>query len=242
MTDNTYTFRHAIEEFIHYQEFDGRITDDHEWSRESIVNKIKEQRSMAIMDAMREKDEISDAMRQILRCVEMEEADVIECPCAPPSGCTWLKSKAPIPVPISISYISDVKGNEDFTPTSWSDAKRIKDSRIPSKRKRRHYLFRENGDGKLFLYVLNDFFSPVFTLSGIFHDPIEVAQFPSCDCEVDERYKCSPMDVPFFTDFNLRDRIFRAVWGVILPVRASSKYDDLNNDHLDRQETIQQRR
>ncbi len=229
-----YTFRTAVESFLTYVgDYSGRLSDENGWSPQSIVHKLLESRTMAIMRAKKEFGEISQSMRQVIDCIEMIEVDQVECPCAPPSGCMWLKSKNPIPNPIILDFVSDVKGDSVFTKTTWDQVKYIKHSRIRSKRTRRHYLLRESNGGDVYLYVLNDKFTPAFTMRGVFYNPIDVARFEECDKDVSEA-KCSPLDVKFSTDLNLRDEVFRLTYASIVPLKYQAPTDDLNNDKINK--------
>lgn len=242
MESNNYTFRHAVDTFLSTPvEYDSRISDDHPWSREDIANHLMDQRVMVIQQAKNERGEISDAMRQELPCIPMKRIDRVECPCAPPSGCYWAKSVYSIPTPIMISYVSDVLGQDSFIRTYWDKAKYLKYSRQKSKRSKRHYLLRANGEGKTDLYVIlpeplagQPLHIPAFTLAGVFQNPIEVAQYPSCDGE-QSKYVCNPLDVPYFTDQGLRPIILAATWNMLIRTKQQAPTDDLNNDVVDKQ-------
>lgn len=238
-----YTFRTAVHEWLTYPtSSDGRQSDDHGWSYQSIVNKLLDHRSVIIQDVKGESEGLSDAMRQVIRCVPMEYVPKVECPCAPPDGCYWARSKTAIPTPIVLSYVADVRGMDMFTKTAWKDIHRLIHSRIKSKLNRRHYLLREDGSGKTHLYVIlpspepgTALQIPAFTLAGVFMDPIDVARYPDCNGERSEAV-CNPLDVPYFTDRTLRIKIFASLSLEILNARGQAPTDNLNNDVNDRQE------
>lgn len=235
------TFRYITEHILsQIGDRDGRISDDHPFSRKEIIYMFLRHRSEVIMSALMEEGEISPLMYQVLDCVDMEIVRKILCPCAPPDGCFWLKSVNPVPKMILTSYITDVRGMEDFTQTTWEDSKRISKSRIKSKRKRRHYFFRENGNGEIDLYVLNDEKTPKISLRGIFYNPLEVVVYPSCG-EVDYKKMCNPLDVNTYTDENLTDYVLERIFEKIIRNKQVAPSDNLNNDHLDRQEVIKQK-
>lgn len=240
--DKISTFRHVTEHILsQIGDRDGRLSDDHPWSRKELVYMFLRYRSEAILNALNEEGEISDSMRQVLSCIDMEEVPRIDCPCAPPDGCYWLKTVHPIPTPIVIDYITDIRGKEDFTETTWESSKRISKSRIASKRKRRHYLTRENGSGETNIYLLNDSLTPNIRLRGIFFNPLEATTFPSCG-KVDKGVQCNPLDVNVFTDINLHDYIFENIIPRLIRNKQVAPSDNLNNDSLDRQETIQNKK
>jgi hypothetical protein len=242
-SNQSFTFRHAVDTFLNTPaDYDGKVSDDFPYSREDITNHLLDQRVLIIQQAKNERGEISDAMRQVLRCIPMERVDRVECPCAPPSGCYWARSITPIPTTMMVNYVSDIQGNDSFLRTSWAQVKYLKRSRIKSKRSKRHYLFRENGEGATNLYVLlpsplpgqaQDI--PMFTLAGVFQDPIAVAQYPDCRGNQSAAV-CNPLDVPFFTDRGLRPIIFASTWNMLIRAKQSAPVDNVNNDVSDKTE------
>lgn len=242
MTATKYSFRHAVQEFLTYPtSMDGRQSDDHGWSYQSIVNKLLDHRAIIIDTVKMENGSLSDAMRQVIQCVMMRRAERVECACAPPDGCYWAKSIHPIPTPIIIDYVSDVRGSELFSRTSWRDAHRLKHSRTKSKLKKRHYFLREDGEGQTHLYVIlpspgpgQALNVPAFTLAGVFMNPIEIAQYPTCDGGQTDAV-CAPLDVPFFTDRVLRPLVFGSLSQEILRARGQAPLDNINNDALENQ-------
>jgi hypothetical protein len=236
-----YTQRHAIDEFLLFTEYNGKVSDDHTWSRQNLCYSLMDQRAIIIQDMKMERGEISDAMRQVIQAVPMDRIDRVESPCAPPSGCFWARSITPIPTPIIMSYVADVEGKDSFIPTSWDKAKYLCISRLKSKRNKRHYLLRADGNGQTHLYVIlpepkpgQAINIPQFTLAGVFQDPIEVASYPHCDGKQADAV-CNPLEVPFFTDRSLRPKIFANTWAILLNLKAKSMEDNVNNDVPDKQ-------
>ena len=241
-----YTVRMAIESFLMYPgSQDGRLSDDHSWSKQDIYNKLLEHRSVVVMAALSERGEVSDAMRQTIPCLAMKRIDRVECPAAPPSGCYWSRSVHPVPTPIMLTGVGDVRGDHNFIASDWKKIARVAKARIRSKRSQPHYFLKENGGGYSHLYVTvpepagkSDLTSvPAFTISGIFHNPLDVLTYAgACSGEVDTTAYCNPLDTPFYTDLNLRPQIFGNTWNTLLTVRQGAPIDTLNNDTFDRVE------
>jgi len=148
---------------------------------------------------------ITEHTVQILPCVEVVLVDRNECPCAPESGCMWLKTKVKIPRPIRIISVNDIIAQDSFSFLKWDRFKYIKHSRVNSLKKRRYYTMRDSGEGT-FLYVYNDDFLESISISAIFEDPMDAAAYPKCG-KRDIEAVCNPMDVDLYLDGKSRDTV-----------------------------------
>lgn len=161
----------------------------------SIYSSFLASRATDILEELRRDDStIKKSTQQTIGCLAMEEAPVEECPCAPPSGCTWFKSKLPLPQYIGdLLSVTAIGGNlkelEHFTYRDWTSVKFSLQSRIKAERERGYYAIRNN-----YLYIITKGVK-VVSVSGLFYDPPEVQRFPNCGETTDY---CSP-----FLDFSL---------------------------------------
>jgi hypothetical protein len=180
-------------------------------------------------------------MVQNLRCVELIQVDPQECPCAPASGCFWLRTKEPVPRAIRYISVTDTLGKEQFTRKKWSDFKRVANSRIKSARTKRYYTLREAneaGENKHYLYIYakeeDKLYLKSLTISGLFANPIKAAAFASCG-EINLTAICNPMDIGFYTNEELRDVVNKQLILTLPQFRNLAPSDQLNNDRLERQ-------
>ncbi len=230
-----YTFRHAIEHFLHYVgDASGFLSDDNGWSKRALAESIKQQRATIIKQYQNDPDMLTPEMYQPLQCIEMEEADQQLCPCAPSSGCSWYVSKDPIPKPLILESVTDTLGIQNYDYLNWKAAADIKTMRLPSARTSPYYTIREAGNGDIYLYAWGKKVPPLLTLNAIFEDPIEAAIFAQCGKDT-TKLKCYPLDIPISLGMHLQDELFRRMVSTLVPVKSSAPEDDLNNDKVDRQ-------
>lgn len=229
----TYTFRKAIDEFYHTaDDMTGFRSDDPKFNHRAVLELLLAARSATITQARLTGQPLSEHMTQMLNCVSMELADRSECPCMPPSGCVWMKTKAPVPHMILPISVTDVLANQKFDPKNWRDFPLIKNSRIKSQRKRKYFAYKDTKEG-MYLYLYNEEFLEQIAVNGIFEDPIAAAQYPSCG-KVDIHSMCNPLDLDFKTDRLYVDRILKLAYSSLPAIRAQlADIDTLNNDIRD---------
>lgn len=231
---DSYSHRMAVEYFKH-QVIDstGMPSDDLPFSELAIVKSLQESRANIIAQTLRSgQAEISEYMVQTLPCVQLREMDRNECPCAPASGCYWLRSVEPLPTPIrtmSVTGIVASQSNPRFEYLKWDRFQYIPTSRVYSMRKGRYYTFRTIQDKTTYLYLYGDRFLEECTISAIWEDPISAAQYPNCG-KVDTQALCNPLDVDFYTDAWMRESVINVTIQKMLSTRAAASADILNND------------
>ena len=100
---------------------------------------------------------------QTINCIPLVEVDLAECPCVPASGCTWLRTKYRVPVPLGdFVAVLSVAGNIQYDYTNWSDVKYKFFSRIRGERDAPTYTVKDG-----YIYVHNDIHKKQITVSGI---------------------------------------------------------------------------
>lgn len=229
----SYTHRHALEAFKHLAlDQTGYSTDELPWSNKYIIYKMLEIRATEMEIALEAGIGISEFSLQTLGCLPVSEMDRSECPCAPASGCYWLKSEVPLPRPIRILSVTGVVANTDnprFTFIKWDRFQYIPTSRSASTRNGRYWTIRDKGAEGAYLYLYGDRDLEMVTITGVWENPMEVEAFPSCG-EVDLQSKCNPLDVDFYTDAAMRDRIIDLTVQKLIPVRQAAMADLKNDD------------
>lgn len=230
-----FTHRDAVETFKHPPgDVTGYIPDDSVWSDKFILQNLQEIRSAAMKDILNTGDSISEFCFQTLGCVELVEVDRNECPCAPASGCYWLKTKRSIPTPIRVVSITGVVAqgeNPRFSQIEWDKFQYIPKARIESMRNGKFWAMKNTHDKEFHIYLYGDRFLEQVSITALFENPIHAAQFESCGV-VDIEAKCNPMDVGYYTDAWIRDIVMRTAWQKLLPVRQAAPADQLNNDNI----------
>lgn len=230
---NNYTHRHAIEQFKHYAiDQSGYVVDESPYSNKSIIRNIQEVRASEIKMALDLGKDLSEFMVQVLPCVELEEMDRNECPCAPASGCYWLKTKSEIPrycKLISVTGIVASGDNPRFSFIKWDRFQYIPKSRNKSMQRGLYWTIKDSGGKGPYMYLYGDRFFETIAISAIWEDPMDVEAFPKCGKRNMDAY-CNPLDVDFYTDSWLRDIIISKTWQKLLPIRAAAGFDGQNDD------------
>lgn len=229
---SVYTHRMAVESWKHFAiDQSGYISDENPYSNRALLMKLQEHRATFIKTALERGKELSEFMIQTLACVDMEEMDRNECPCAPASGCYWLKSKCELPKAIKLRSVTGIVAsgsNPRFNEIKWDRFQYIPKARNTAMKNGRYYTVRDTGNGP-YLYLYGDRFLETVSISGFFEDPIAAASFSSCG-EPNLEAFCNPLDVDMYTDPWVRDIILPSMWQQLLPVRAGAGRDVINDD------------
>jgi hypothetical protein len=231
-TDN-YTHRHAIEQWKHYPiDQSGYVVDENPYSNKSVIRVIQEIRASEIKVALNQGIEMSEFMVQVLPCVEVCEMDRNECPCAPASGCYWLKTKCEIPRFIKMISVTGIVANSEsprFTFIKWDRFQYLPFARSKSMQKGLYWTIKDSGGDGPHLYLYGDRFLEAVAISAIWEDPMTVEAYPKCG-ETDIEAMCNPLDIDFYTDAWMRDTIISRAWQKLLPVRQLAGLDMQNDD------------
>lgn len=219
------TIREAIAQYRFWVEnISGDTSDDTMTGELAIYERLRTSRSLILKTLLDRNERIAEEHYQILRCIELEEADRVECPFVPASGCVWLKSVCDIPDIIKIQTVSTHLGAY-YSYVRWDKIKEKVNGRLKSAAKEKFYSFRLVKD-KVYLYIYNDEFIKNITLTGIFEDPIEATAF----CGDDQDAICNPMDTSFHTSTPNMDLVCKTAWDVMMKARSIARLKVLNND------------
>lgn len=162
----------------------GVQTDDNRLRPRHIYNKLVTVRGLLFNQKANKRQFIGQSAYQYLPCVEMIKAPLHECPCAPPSGCTILRSKHTLPEILTdntgdmIKTVSSLDGDMIFSKTTWNEKKYKKGNKYTGNKP--DYFIRDN-----YLYVTQPHNSPgIVSLEAVFKDPLEAYNFLNF-CEED---------------------------------------------------------
>lgn len=183
------------------QSDDSRLTDRH------IYNKMVTVRAKLISQEAKKRQKVNQWSYQTINCIELIKAPVHECPCLPPFGCEILKSKYPIPKPLTdlnqhlIQSVTTVDGSVIFSEIGWVEKKYKSANKFTGNKP--DYYIRNN-----YLYITHKSGLKVITLTGLFDDPIEADNYPSLcpDCK-DCKDCISPLDKEFPIDNDMVDTL-----------------------------------
>ena len=160
------------------QSNDSRLTSRH------IYSALLTARSILIRQQANRNQKTSQWVYQTLPCIELQAAAIHECPCVPNNSCSFLRSKHKLPKPITgleaslIQSVTSLDGSKVFDETTFETLKYNKGNKYTFNKP---LYFIRNG----YLYVTVLKVLGAVTVSGLFEDFVEAAQYPSLcgDCE-----------------------------------------------------------
>jgi hypothetical protein len=162
--------------------------------------------------------------RQTTPCILLEKVDMSECPCAPLSGCEWLRTTQRIPETIGeVMSVTSVDGSIDYDYRNWDD--------VRNKFQSRHAAIRNSAtfsekDG--YIYVHNDIHKKAIKVTALFHDPKKIQLMPDCDGTIVNSCK-SYLDLEFPFDPEQYPILFQSVSQFLLSTKTAPS-DVINND------------
>lgn len=167
---------------------------------------------------------------QTIPCIPLVPVDQEMCPCNPPKGCKWLRSKEPIPKIISLVAVNNSAADFNAEFVEWAQFKNKVNSRSYDK-KDRYYTFLDVGTGS-HLYLYNEDFLENVAITGIFEDPTEAAVYVGCATLTKEQKEilCNPLDANLYTDANLIDTICKMTFQYFAQTTQASTVD-IHNDN-----------
>ena len=217
----------------------GVQSDDSRLTTRHIYNKMLTVRAKLISQEAKKKQKVNQWNYQTLPCIELEKAPIHECPCLPPIGCKILKTKHPLPKPLSnldnhlIQSVTSLDGEVLYSEVGWVE-KKYKSSNKYTSAKPDYYIRNR------YLYLTHKNGPKIITVTGLFEDPIEVSNYPSfCeeDCTTEDCKDCtSPIDKEFPIDNDMVDTLIEMSVNELLVLFSQGKEDISNNT---RDSTIQ---
>ena len=163
----------------------------------------------------------------------MIKAPLHECPCLPPSGCTTMRSKYPIPEIISdinspmLNSVTNLDGDLIFSKSSWNEKKYKKGNKYTSNKP--DYFFKDN-----YLYTTSKDVPVVILIEAVFRDPIKAEEFPSfCKEDCQDCTDCTDiLDMDFPLDSSLEESLINLTVEELVNTMLQIP-QDRNNDGAD---------
>ena len=239
--DNIRTIRHAIEAFRSFlEDRSGRVSSDFAYPPKLIYYFLKMFRNRVSYEDITSKSQYDLNIELTIPCVSLKKADMVECPCAPASGCEFLKSVHPLPkmlngIPNSVTLLKKGPTNNYgiFTYVDWYVFEDKINSRIPGQAKQLYYTVKNiNSRRHLYVYANVEKYKDLqsVTVAGIFNDPLEVAKFPICGEK--EPLLCAPLDEEFIIEDEIQSRVFELTYNALMGFKGAALGSDvLNNDN-----------
>lgn len=218
------TNKEVIQAFREYTDSTGHVSDDSSWSNRLLLRHLLFYRAPLLAQKVNSGDNSYRRARQTIPCIPLVEVDTNECPCAPQSGCTWMRTKYRIPDPIGkFITVTSIDGGIMYGYRNWDDVKSKFDSRVPAISKGATY-----SDKNGYLYLHNDIHKEFITITAVFLDPRQAQLFIGCDGE--EKKCVKPLDLEFPFDPELYPMLYQMVFQQLFAVKGSVPGDVINDD------------
>lgn len=235
------TIKGTIDAFRHFAaDRSGVVNVDSSWTNRSIyyyleMYRHREEYLWQLEQGGIYEDKVIDQEYDVLPCIALERVDqASECPCAPASGCMFLRSKYPIPeMAIRDNHIvvTDILGNNQFNYVKWFNFSRKINGRKSAQSGYTYFTFKHIDD-ETYLYIHNEEFLERAAMTAKFTNPVDVKKFPKCD-EFVNVVDCSILEQPFDMRREIQPIIFEKTFRAMVSMRSQTPIEDEYNDNSD---------
>lgn len=210
----------------------GIQSDDTRLSSRHIYNKMLTVRAKLISQEAKKKQRVSQWNYQTIDCIELITVPLHDCPCVPPYGCDILRSKYPLPRPLTglsgelIEWVRTIDKSVKIDYITINALNAQSGNKYTSKNS---YYFIQNG----YLYISTPRKLKYVTVRGLFEDPLEAEEFKGYCDECEDCPSC--IDYPeqeFAIDNDLIDTLIQMTMEEVVMLFSQS-VEDTTNDTRD---------
>jgi hypothetical protein len=194
-----------------------------------IYSKLMSVRSRLIYQKLNKNQKISSWNYQYIECAELIVAPISECPCLPDNSCKTLRTRYKLPLPLNsldshkIQSVTNIEGGMQYDETTWENLKYFKGNKYTATKKSWYV---KNG----YLYITDTINARVVTISGLFHNPQEVYNYPSICKEPSQNLDCSCLlEKDFPIDPELADVLIEIATVELIDKFNQNKEDQTND-------------
>lgn len=206
----------------------GTPSDDSRLTSRFIYSKLLSVRAKLISQEAKKNQLVNQWNYQTLPCVELEEMPLHQCPCIPPIGTKMLRSKYPLPKPLTdlskhlIQWVTSIEGSSNkIDKAAWESINYRKANKYTANKT--VYLLKDG-----YLWVSSRKPIAALAISMLCEDPIEGYNFPSYCCS--NTPSCIPyVDLLFPLDLDAVDTAVDMVIQELVEVFDRSGDDQTNN-------------
>lgn len=194
-----------------------------------VYEALRSSRASLLERKSRDRQSLNHENYQTISCIPLEEVDVVECPCAPRSGCTFRVTEWDIPTPLGKFFsVSSIDGSITYSYVEWDKFSRKINGRR-AKTSNSAYFTTKNTKRGIRLYLYNDIHKEMVSVTSVFADPIKIYNYPNCDGTVNECLDY--LQLPFPVDPDLLPLIYEASFEALR--ERSPAADKLQNESDD---------
>lgn len=228
------TIRDIISGFSHtIEERTGRPFIDFRWPNRLIYFHLINQRAKLYYET-RKQNQLEgnyEDYAEVIPCVSMKEIDKVECPCAPASGCTFMKSILPLPTFVGGQpiVVSTLDGDRKYDFVEWSMFKHKINNRISGLNSSMLYTTRTiDNERWLYTYITKNEKVHSVMVSGVPVDPMEIMLYPVCGVvKVD---MCNILDLQFIIEKRLINDLYNMTFEKLVAYNNATQVGDTKSD------------
>lgn len=209
-----------------------RISDETGWSPRLVYQFLLAYRNKLLDERIKEKSyKLSQSNYQSTPCMGLDKIDIIDCPCAPPSGKMFLRTILPIPKHLHIKQVSSITYNTNYDYVEWGRFKYKLESGIIAERKQPYWTKRRsivNGEEDEYIYLLNDNDKDSIIVNGVFSHPLDVQSMKDCNGK-------SKIFFPLDQTFVMDDQLLALMYDLALQqlLKGKAQHADIYNNMVD---------
>lgn len=228
------TIREVIAGLAHdVEEKTGRPFIDFKWPNRLIYFHLINQRADIYYQTRRQNQVEGnyEDYTEVLPCVEMREVDIVECPCAPASGCTFMKVVKPLPKFVGgrPAAVTTLTGFDRYNYVEWTMFKfRINNRNAVLNKSFLYTIQTINNETWLYTYITNDVKARAVKVAGVPIDPMEVVMYPVCGKEPPDM--CNLLDYKFIIEKRLMSVLYDATFKKLVAFNNGTRIGDTKND------------
>lgn len=230
-----YTIRGIIAAFAHdVEEKTGRPLKTFKWPNKLIYFHLINQRADLIYKT-RKQNELEgnyEDYTEVIPCVQMHEVDYVECPCAPKSRCTWMKSVTPMPdfvghMPTSVTSLDSF---DQYHYVPWTHF--VHRLNLPGPAKRGWLYTMQTIKNEVWLYTYINTEDKIkargVKIAGVPVDPMEMFLYPICGEPI--KTPCDILDLDFIIEKRLVNTLYDMTFKKLVTLNSGTRMGDTKND------------
>lgn len=216
------TYKEVADTYLHpIADKTGYRSINYPWSIEYIVTHLLIARASILKEKIKAGVDIPIENYQTL-CFKMMEADKIDCPCAPPKNCIWMRTENKIPRYIKDILVTNISGDTIYSHESWESLQRSTESRIPAIRNSKIYTIKNS-----YLILPLDVLTKTVSISALWENPYEAE---SSSCNATTQSICNPLSANLASDSDTINNMLMRTWQILPNLRSTAGVDIINND------------
>lgn len=210
------------------QDRSGIPIADSGWSSRAIyAAAISARNKMIDRDQKRSPNNLYRNLRRSIGCIPLVDANAEDCPCPPPSGCIWKRTKYEVPFTLGeIISVNSIGGNleqmRNYTFVDWYALRYVKASRFQGEQERAYASLRNKH-----IWLFTNEYEEYVSVTGVWAYPLQYQTYPACDGSVS---RCTPyLDYEFIIEPAHEQDIIQLTLAELAALKSVGAFDSRND-------------